>query len=81
VGDEIGLDAARLPKKLGQAAEQLVIRNQLESVRVFHADNIGGRSSTSWDRACSTPRPAIAFEASGLIARPLVQRRASRAHS
>ena len=79
VGDEIGLDAPRLAQQLGQSTEQLVVRDQLQRARVFHADNIGSDFSASWDRACSTPRPAMPFEASGPIARPVVRRRASRA--
>ena len=78
-GDEIGFDSPRLMQKLGQSAEERVVRDLLERARVFHADNIGRGSSTSWDRACATLRPTIAFEASGPIAQPVVRRRASRA--
>ena len=81
VGDEVGLDAARVAQELGQATEQLVVGNRVQGARVFHAHNIGGRFSTSLDRACSTQWPAHAFGAPTASARPVARRRARGSHS
>jgi len=72
VGDEISFDSPRLLQKLGQSAEERVVRDPLQRVLVFHADNIGGLLLTSRDRVCATLRPTISFEASRPIARSVV---------
>jgi hypothetical protein len=66
-------------RQLGQ--QRLDLALGLQGALVFHADNIGSDFSTSGDRTCSTPQPAMPFEASGPIARPVVQRLARHAHS
>jgi hypothetical protein len=50
VRDEVGLDASRLLRELGEMAQQSVIRNRLEWAMGFHDDNIGSRSATARGR-------------------------------
>ena len=47
--DEIGLDASGLLQELGQAAEQLVVRDRFERALMFHRRNMGRAFSTSWE--------------------------------
>ena len=54
-GHEVGFGAPGVPQHIRQTTKQLVIRDELQGVRVFHAENIGRVFRSSWDRACSTP--------------------------
>ena len=49
VGDDVGLDAPGLAHELGQAVEQLVVRDRLERPLCFHDWNIGPAFLTSQD--------------------------------
>jgi hypothetical protein len=56
------------------AEEELAVGELLEGARGFHTHNIGGDFSRAGDRACSTPRPGMRFEASEANARLLARR-------
>jgi hypothetical protein len=56
VGDDVGLDAPGLAHELGQAVEQLVVRDGLERSFLFHDGNIGPAFSTSWEGAGAKQR-------------------------
>ena len=56
VRDDVGLDAPGLAHELGQAVEQLVVRDRLERSLLFHDWNIGPAFSTSWEGASATQR-------------------------
>src|SRR5258706_14899076 len=51
VGDDVGFDVPGLAHELGQAVEQLVVRDRLEPSFLFHDSNIGRALSTSWQGA------------------------------
>ena len=59
---DVGLGAPGLAHELGQAVEQLVVRNRLERSLVFHDRNIGPAFSTSWDGASPKQRDSFSFE-------------------
>ena len=67
VSDEVGLDAPGLEQEVGQAKEQLVVRQCLERTLVFHAGNIGLPSSTSGKRAYRAPATESVFEGPQIV--------------
>ena len=68
VRDDVGLDSPGLAHELGQAVEQLVVRDRLERALVFHDGNIGRAFSTSWERARRPRRADLSRKAGCLVA-------------